>query len=536
MKKIFCKRLTPLLAAVFLYGADLPRVSAESVSLEFRGADVRSVFTQLAELGEIGLVMDESVRGRVTISLTDVDPWEAAELVAMTRGLSVSRRGNTLIVTTDRVGGRGLYGVHVFPLAHAELAAIAEAVDMAFGGGRDDYANTVYNYSRYDSYYRINQTGNFTIDKRDSAGGNTAAHGNRQSDRWQREGDRRDRRISCDYQTHSLIFYGTEAEAEQVRRLVKELDVPARQVALEARVLAISREAAKNLGLQWQWSSLPQYPERETSYESRRQSVQNPDGSYSTITTDIPKTEVTRKWGNNSYGIIQFGRGPEGHPFEFYYGAAINALITDGKAKVLARPNITTIQGHEAVINIGGEVPVTETSVSNSVTTTSISYKEAGIILRYTPRLNGDGTITAEVHTEVSSPLYVEEMKAYRFQSRSADTTVRLRDGETMVIGGLIGSEEAKSLSKIPFLGDLPVLGAFFRNVRRSKTDSEIMIFLTARALDDEKARMSTLAAEERAKAAKGGEKTGRKEGQPGERPEDEPDGGEKITGKMTVE
>ena len=93
-------------------------------------------------------------------------------------------------------------------------------------------------------------------------------------------------------------------------------------------------------------------------------------------------------------------------------------------------------------------------------------------------------------------------MKAYRFQSRSADTTVRLRDGETMVIGGLIGSEEAKTLSKVPFLGDLPILGAFFRNVKKSKTDSEIMIFLTAHVLDDNRIRLSTAQAEERAAAA----------------------------------
>ncbi|MBQ3863502.1 MAG: hypothetical protein II790_05605, partial [Schwartzia sp.] len=80
---------------------------------------------------------------------------------------------------------------------------------------------------------------------------------------------------------------------------------------------------------------------------------------------------------------------------------------------------------------------------------------------------------------------YVESLKAYQFQKRSADTVVRLKDGETMVIGGLIGSEESKSLSKVPFLGDLPVLGAFFRSVRKSKSDSEIMIFLTAHVLQD---------------------------------------------------
>lgn len=506
MKNCFCRKLTAVCVGAMLYGSGLTSASAEAISLDFRNADVRGVFTQIAELGGIGLVMDESVKGRLTISLNDVDPWEAAEIVAMTRGLSISRRGDTLVVTTGGVGGSSLYGVHVFRIENAELDTIAEAVDMAFGGS-DDYDEYSYGRERRNDTgtgdtYRTRQSGKDYGQHTGTAGNTVNRRNERLNNRRGRNSSDDDRRVSCDYQTNSLIFYGTSAEAEQVRRMVKELDVPAKQIALEARVLAISKEAAKNIGVQWQWSSVPQYPERETSYESRRQVVQNPDGTYSTVTVDVPKTTVSRRWGNNSYGIIQFGRGPEGHPFEFYYGATINALITDGKAKVLARPNITTIQGHEAVINIGGEVPVTETSVTNSTTTTSISYKEAGIILRYTPRVNGDGTITAEVHTEVSSPLYVEEMKAYRFQSRSADTTVRLRDGETMVIGGLIGSEEAKTLSKVPFLGDLPILGAFFRNVKKSKTDSEIMIFLTAHVLDDNRIRLSTAQAEERAAAA----------------------------------
>ena len=140
----------------------------------------------------------------------------------------------------------------------------------------------------------------------------------------------------------------------------------------------------------------------------------------------------------------------------------------------------------EALINIGGEVPVPTQSVTNSTTTTTYTYRQAGIILRCTPRIHEDGRITATVHTEVSSPLYVEDIKAYRFQNRSADTTVSLRDGETMVIGGLIGSDESRTLSKIPFLGDLPILGAFFRSVRQSRSESEIMIFLTAHVIPDD--------------------------------------------------
>ena len=100
--------------------------------------------------------------------------------------------------------------------------------------------------------------------------------------------------------------------------------------------------------------------------------------------------------------------------------------------------------------------------------------------MKYTPRINSDGTITATIHTEVSTPQYVEDLKAYRFNTRSADTVVTVKDGEPMIIGGLIGSEEEKSISKIPFLGDLPILGALFRTHRNSKSESELMIFLTA--------------------------------------------------------
>ncbi|QJW48197.1 MFS transporter [bacterium BFN5] len=179
-------------------------------------------------------------------------------------------------------------------------------------------------------------------------------------------------------------------------------------------------------------------------------------------------------------GTIRFGRSPGGYPYEMYYQFKINALVTDGKANVLAKPKITTINGKEAVINIGGEVPISVTTISDNTTTTSVEYKEAGIILKYTPRINADGYITATVHTEVSSPVYVEALKAYRFNKRSADTEVRLKDGETMVIGGLIGKEEAKNFSKVPFLGDLPILGSLFRNSNNTKNESEVVIFLTA--------------------------------------------------------
>lgn len=247
------------------------------------------------------------------------------------------------------------------------------------------------------------------------------------------------KRFQIDRATNSLLFFGSAEEAGRIRDLLKVIDVAYPQVSLEAKVIAINKDEIENLGVAWEWSDEQEIP-----------------------------------------GTVTFGRDEGKKSFGVYYTAKIDALIAHNKAAVLARPNIMTINGKEAVINIGGEVPVPTVSVTNSTAQTSIEYRESGIILRYIPRINKDGFITAEVHTEVSSPVYVPEVNAYRFNKRSADTSIRLKDGETMVIGGLIGSEEIKSISKIPFFGDLPVLGRFFSCVKNNKNESEIMIFLTA--------------------------------------------------------
>ena len=448
------KRWLPVFLLVFIWG--IPLAEAEPVSLQVTDGDVRAVLTSAARMGGVGLVLDDSVKGKITLQLEAMEPEAVFRFVAAAKGLSLERAGDVFLITTPAAGAQGLCRPYVLPVRYAELDTICAAVNLSLSkAGIALPATNITNAEKSSSV--------------PSAAPAAAA------------------RLLADRTTGSLVLYGTASEAAAARELVQLLDVPARQVSLEARVVAIQKDAAKKLGLEWEWSRLPQYPQYTTTYESVRHSVPKADGSYTTATEDVPKTTVERSWkqGESVPGIFRFGRGPEGHPFEVYYAASLQALITDGKARVLARPNITTLQGHEAVINIGGEVPVPTVATTNATTTTSITYRQAGIILRYTPRVHEDGRITAAVHTEVSSPLYVDELKAYRFQKRSADTTVRLKDGETMVIGGLIGSEESRSLSKIPFLGDLPVLGAFFRSVRTSKSDSEIMIFLTAHVLDE---------------------------------------------------
>lgn len=421
---------------------------AAPVTMQVVDGDTRSVLLSIARLGGVQLVLGDDIKGKVTLNAT-AEPAALLGVVADASGLTLTKVGDIyLIAGAGRI--ESTRRPHIYTARYASPDTLAQAVNLSLSlaGKKTNTATT-----------KDKQSG--TTEKITTTTGSTSSA--------------RDSYVTVDNVTSSIVYYSTTAEAEHIEALLAELDVPPRQVELEAKVVAISKDASKELGIEWEWSALPQYPETTKTY--RRKGTENEYVEY----------DVNRKWNGDSQvpGIIQFGRGPEGVPFEFYYSAKINALVTDGKAKILARPNIKTMQGREAVINIGSEVPVPTRSETDTRSTTTYTYRETGIILRYTPWVNADGGITAQVHTEVSSPLYVQDISAYKFQKRSADTTLRLRDGETMVIGGLIGSEESKTLSKIPFLGDLPILGAFFRNQKTSHTESEIMIFLTAKVLDD---------------------------------------------------
>lgn len=420
--------------------------SNELVSLNVVDADVRDVLTSLAKLGNRDIIVDDSIKGKITIELQSVDFDTALELITQTKGLYYHREGNVIIV-----GGKGVINenfgcLHIFALKYVDPNEVLQSAELALG-----------NWS--------------STEKQEK----TETHEEKRV---------KNSRLSVDGATNSLLFYGTESEASQIRAMLDKIDVPYQQVSLEAKVVAINKDAAKKLGVEWEWSKLPQTPEVENGTETSTSTVWNSaTNRYETVSETVPTTKITRVWKDGSEsvpGVIQFGHGVNGHPFEVYYGAKINALVSDGKASILARPNILTINGKQAVINIGGEVPVPTVATTNATTTTSIQYREAGIILKYTPRINSDGYITAAVHTEVSSPSYIADLKAYKFNKRSADTVVRLKDGETMVIGGLIGSEESKNIDKIPFLGDLPILGRFFTNIANSKNETEVMIFLTA--------------------------------------------------------
>lgn len=439
MKNLIKKYLILLTVILGIICSNIVSVSANE--LEAVDVDIRNLLTNIALANNLNIVISDEVQGNVSVKLSNINAQDMIKIIAENNNYTYQFKDNVIYISK---GDKDI-NLYTVQINYLELDKIAQTINLML-------------------------TGNLT-DKIDDKDKKTAINN----------------KVMIDESENTISFYGTLKQYEQIKNFLQEQDKPQKQVSLEAKVTAIQKDAAKDLGVSWEWSKLPQSPEHEITYDTVKHTVINEDGSKEEITDYLPVDEVTRKWNDdeNIPGVIRFGKGVDGYPYEFYYAAKIDALISDGKANILARPNITTIQGKEAVINIGSEVPVPTVSTTNSTTTTSIKYREAGIILKCTPRINEDGIITVKVHTEVSSPMYVEDMKAYRFQKRSADTIVRLKDGQTMVIGGLIGSDEAKQMSKIPFLGDIPILGNLFKHIQKSKSDTEVMIFLTAHEVDD---------------------------------------------------
>lgn len=453
-----------MFALVFLLVFSLMGVvqAGPQVSLNVVDTDVRDVLNSLARLGNANIVTDGDIKGNITIQINSLDFDSALDLVTKMKGLTYHKSGDVILVGPKDNMSSNFGSMHIFQLKYANPSTVISAASLALGYTKSD-AKTVSSDSSNDTVATSGTDSIATTKIIDRA---------KEESNLVQVNNGITNRLSIDKATNSLLFYGTDEEANKIGQMLKSIDIPYQQVSVEAEIIAINKDASKKLGIEWEWSKAPQYPEYDKDGVTR----QNWNGSSNSGDSGDSKGPFTG-------GIVSFGRTPEGYSYEFYYAATINALVTDGKANILARPNIQTMNGREAIINIGGQIPIPTVTMNDNTTINTIEYKDTGIILRYTPQINPDGYITANVYTEVSSPVYVEDLKAYRFNKRSADTVIRLKDGETMVIGGLIGSEESKSYSKIPFLGDLPILGKFFSNHNNTKNESEVMIFLTARII-----------------------------------------------------
>ncbi len=270
--------------------------------------------------------------------------------------------------------------------------------------------------------------------------------------------------IQTDESANTLIITDLAANIRKIEDLIKEIDVAPRQVLIEAKIVDITSNDLSAFGVSWTADFAPNHgvfgadEELKTAVDMSEKSSSLDGGQFKINTLALKGITAT---------------------------ATIDALVKDGKANLLASPSIAILNNQEARIVIGERYPYKERTQTTTGTTESTKFIDIGVTLKVTPQINEDGYITMKIHPEVSS--LAEALDAGpRITTREADTSVRIKEGRTLVIAGLIQQKDQGSKEKIPFLGDIPIIGWLFSRSEHSQEQKELAIFITPKIVRSE--------------------------------------------------
>ncbi|BBB91518.1 type II secretion system protein D precursor [Methylomusa anaerophila] len=258
-----------------------------------------------------------------------------------------------------------------------------------------------------------------------------------------------DNRVRAEIINGMLVAVGSEEDCAMVKDMLARIDVAPKQVIFEAEAIEVSRDDARKIGIDW--GPVTALPGAATT-----------DGSSFRLGLGIPNHE--------EYGVN--------------VSATIRHLVETKKGRLLASPRIAALDGQTAQILIGDKLAVESTQISSGTTITTVTYVEVGIKLEVTPTIHADGTISTHIKPEVSNKTDTTSSGNPNIRTRQAETTLRVKNGETIVLGGLIQRQETQDTVKFPLLGDIPIIGQFFRSTTKEKTESELIILITPKLIE----------------------------------------------------
>jgi type II secretory pathway component GspD/PulD (secretin) len=251
-----------------------------------------------------------------------------------------------------------------------------------------------------------------------------------------------------------LVLSGAEVDVAAATKLLEQIDVMPQQVMVEVKVVDTSPEAAEQIGVQWDWTPFSFI-----------------EGKPGTTSDALTKSKGA--------GVGAFSR------FPWSFNATLSAMVTRKEAKILASPKVMVLDNEDANIFIGDTIRTKISQASTNGTTIQVLEFPIGIVLLVRPRINDDGRITMRVHPVVSTITSIGADNLPQTSSREAETTVMVKDGETIVLGGLIRDEFLKTVQEVPLLSKLPIIGELFKFRSKDHRHSEIMVFITPHILDE---------------------------------------------------
>ncbi len=414
--------------------------TGEKLSLNFQNIDVRSVLQLIADFTDLNLVASDTVKGDITLRLQNV-PWDQAlDLVLKTKGLDKRKVGNVLLVApADEIAARERQELESQKQI-AELAPLRRELIQV-------------NYAKASDMAKLFQSVTSAEDAGDDRGS-----------------------ITVDDRTNSIIAYQTQERLDELRRIVAQLDIPVRQVMIEARIVEANVDFSKSLGVRWGGNA------RKSNVElfgrGQRMTVEEGaegEGDTIEIPFNTPFVDMGVAGASSGIGIGLITDN-------LVLDLELSAMESTGNGEVVSQPKVVTSDKETAKILKGTEVPYQEASSSGASTT---SFKEAALSLEVTPQITPDNRIIMEVKVNKDSVGQVFQ-GVPSIDTNEVNAKVLVADGETIVIGGVFSNTQNKSVDKVPFLGDLPFIGRVFKRDVVQNEKSELLVFLTPRIMNNQ--------------------------------------------------
>jgi len=439
--------------------------TGERLTLNFQDIETRAVLQLLADASGQNIVVSDSVQGSVTLRLQNV-PWDQAlDIVLRTKGLDKRRNDNVIIVApTEELASR----------EKAELAAHADVQDLA--PLRSEYLQV--NYAKAADLANLikaqGATGSGLLSKRGT--------------------------VSVDDRTNTLLLQDSADRLDDIRRLVGTLDIPIRQVQIEARIVIVSDDFSRELGARAGFSGFDTYgsgtglgytsgsalanDQAIGDFLDRANDADPTNDGVPFVFSETPGTAPPR------YNVNLPVANPAGSLAFMLLGAdylvdlEISAAQAEGRGEVISTPRVITANQREASIEQGVEIPYQESASSGA---TTIQFKKAVLALKVTPQITPDNRIILDLNVKKDSVGQVivggAGQQVPSIDTREITTSVIVNDGQTVVLGGILETERRETEKKVPYLGDVPYLGRLFKTTGKTNNKDELLIFVTPKIL-----------------------------------------------------
>ena len=436
--------------------------TGERLTLNFQDNETRAVLQLLADASGQNIVVSDSVSGSVTLRLQNV-PWDQAlDIVLRTKGLDKRRNDNVIIVApTEELAAR----------EKAELAARADVQDLA--PLRSEYLQV--NYAKAEDLANLIK----------SSGGEAGLLSKRGT-------------VAVDERTNTLLLQDSADRLDDIRRLVGTLDIPIRQVQIEARIVIVSDDFSRELGARAGFSgfdffgnnlgytsgsalandsAMSDFLERANDDDTTNDGVpfvfsESPGTAPPRYNVNLP---VASPAGSLAYMLL--GK-------DFLIDLELSAAQAEGRGEVISTPRVITANQREAMIEQGTEIPYQESASSGA---TTISFKKAVLSLKVTPQVTPDNRVVLDLVVKKDSVGQIivggAGQQVPSIDTRTITTSVIVNDGQTVVLGGILETERRETEKKVPYLGDVPVLGRLFKTTGKTNNKDELLIFVTPKIL-----------------------------------------------------